>query len=74
VAPAAWGIQFHPEPSVEIVDVWVDEHADFLRANGADPERVAADARRLDADAQRLADALAQRFAAQAREYATRRA
>jgi GMP synthase (glutamine-hydrolysing) len=74
VAPAAWGIQFHPEPSVEIVDAWVDEHADFLRANGADPERVAADARRLDADAQRLADALAQRFAAQAREYATRRA
>lgn len=74
VPPAAWGLQFHPEPSVEIVDGWVAQHADFLRSNGADPERVAADARRLDAQARRVADAIVRGFAARIRARAARRA
>jgi GMP synthase (glutamine-hydrolysing) len=70
VPPLAWGLQFHPEPSVEIVDGWVEEHADFLRRNGAEPERVAADARRLDADARHVAEVLARRFAERVRTHA----
>lgn len=71
VPPAAWGLQFHPEPSVEIVDRWVAEHADFLRTNGAEPERVAADARRLDAAARNVAEVIARGFAARIRARAT---
>ena len=59
LGPVAWGFQFHPEPSVEIVDAWVASHQDFLRSRGANPEDVAEDARRLD----RAADDLATRIA-----------
>jgi GMP synthase-like glutamine amidotransferase len=70
LAPAAWGFQFHPEPTLEIVDAWVAAHADFLRQNGADPARVADDARRLDALATEVSEAIGRRFAAVVRERA----
>lgn len=73
VPPAAWGFQFHPEPSVEIVEGWVAQHADFLRSNGADPDRVAADARRLDTQARHIAETVARRFAGLIRASVTRR-
>jgi GMP synthase (glutamine-hydrolysing) len=63
LGPLAWGIQFHPEPSVAIVDAWVASHQDFLRSRGASPEGVAADARRLDQDAADLATRIAGGFA-----------
>jgi GMP synthase (glutamine-hydrolysing) len=72
VAPVAWGFQFHPEPSVEIVDAWVATHGDFLRRNGVDPARVAADARRLDGLTHELTTRIAERFAAVVREHAGR--
>lgn len=72
VAPVAWGFQFHPEPSVEIIDGWVVQHAGILRSKGVDPEQVAADARRLDAQAGRLAETIGRRFAGLIRASVTR--
>jgi GMP synthase-like glutamine amidotransferase len=72
VPPAAWGFQFHPEPSVEIVDGWIAQYGDILRRNGADPERVAADARRLDAQAGQFAETIVRRFAGLVRASVTR--
>lgn len=70
--PVAWGLQFHPEPTVDIVDGWVAEHADFLRNHDAEPARVAADARRVDADARRVAEAIVRGFAGRVREHVAR--
>jgi GMP synthase-like glutamine amidotransferase len=70
LAPSAWGFQFHPEPSVAIVDAWASQHGRFLRGNGVDPERVTADARRLDALTEERTRAIAERFAAIVRESA----
>jgi GMP synthase (glutamine-hydrolysing) len=61
--PVAWGFQFHPEPTLEIVDAWVATHHGVLRGKGADPDRVAADSRRFDRDARMLAEAIAGGFA-----------
>jgi len=72
MAPSAWGLQFHPEPTVEVVDQWVTQHERFLRANGAEPTQVAADARRLDPLTHELTDLIARRFAAVIREHASR--
>jgi GMP synthase-like glutamine amidotransferase len=72
--PAAWGLQFHPEPTVEIVEGWVVEHSDFLRAHDADPARVAADARRLDATARHVAETIVTGFAGRVRERQAARA
>jgi len=63
LGPSAWGFQFHPEPSVEIVDSWVATHHQVLRSHGADPEQVAQDARRLDRSATEVAQAIAGGFA-----------
>jgi GMP synthase (glutamine-hydrolysing) len=70
LAPVAWGFQFHPEPTVAIVDAWVASHQDFLRSRDADPDDVAADARRLDLDADDLATRIAGGFARLVRERA----
>ena len=72
VAPVSWGLQFHPEPTLGIVDAWVASHHAFLRSRGADPDRVAADARRLDGLAENVAEALAGGFARLVRERAAR--
>jgi GMP synthase-like glutamine amidotransferase len=69
VPPAAWGFQFHPEPTVEIVDEWVGQHGDFLRSHGAEPDRVAWDARRVDSEASLVAGAIARGFAGVVRKH-----
>jgi GMP synthase (glutamine-hydrolysing) len=41
-APAAWGVQFHPEFDAEILRGYVEERVEELRAEGLEPERVLA--------------------------------
>jgi GMP synthase-like glutamine amidotransferase len=65
VGASAWGIQFHPEPTLEMVDDWTTRTAHMFRVHGVDPARVAADARRAGADAERISRAVASRFVAQ---------
>ena len=66
----AWGIQFHPEPSVELVDRWIGLHAAYMRTKGLDPDALAAAARRLEPAARELATTIASRFAAVVHERA----
>lgn len=68
IPPAAWGLQFHPEPSVELIDAWIAAHGHRLRAKGVDPARVAADVRRLDRTTDELTTRIAKRFAEVVRE------
>ncbi len=73
LGPAAWGIQFHPEPTVEIIDEWVARHANVLRTRGVDPAKVALDARRLDSSAGEVASRIAGGFARSVLERSERR-
>ena len=34
----AWGVQFHPEPTLEMLDSWTHALGHLMQANGVDPE------------------------------------
>jgi GMP synthase (glutamine-hydrolysing) len=36
--PCAWGVQFHPEPTLAMLDGWTHSLGHLMRANGVDPE------------------------------------
>ena len=38
VGANAWGVQFHPEPTLEMLDSWTRALGHVMQANGADPE------------------------------------
>jgi GMP synthase (glutamine-hydrolysing) len=38
VGSAAWGVQFHPEPTLEMLDSWTRALGHVMEANGVDPE------------------------------------
>lgn len=65
------GIQFHPEVTAELVEMWVLEGGDQLRRMGLDPDRLLAESRERDAEnrtrAWRLLDAFTHRVARIAR-------
>jgi GMP synthase-like glutamine amidotransferase len=42
----AWGIQFHPEPTLEMLDAWTRSIGHFMEASGVDPEATRRLARR----------------------------
>lgn len=61
------GIQFHPEVTAELVEMWVLDGADQLRRLGLDPDRLLAESRERDGEnrtrAWGLLDAFADRVA-----------
>lgn len=59
----AWGFQFHPEPTVEMVDYWADRFGAMLESKGVDPAALVEDVRRLEQASVELADTIGRRFA-----------
>jgi GMP synthase (glutamine-hydrolysing) len=67
VGDSAWGMQFHPEPTLAMLESWTRALGHVLAANGADPEATRALARRhVPAWSERVAE-MGRRFAAVAR-------
>jgi GMP synthase (glutamine-hydrolysing) len=64
VGANAWGIQFHPEPTLEMLDAWTTVLGHLIQANGVDPERTRRLGRRYVPEWRERADAMARRFAA----------
>jgi GMP synthase-like glutamine amidotransferase len=56
------GLQFHPEVTMEIMDVWVRAYPHELQAEGGDPEGLLAETRRRVEDSHRNAERLFDRF------------
>ena len=67
VGETAWGLQYHPEVSVDAFAAWVDEEAAAVVAAGYDPAALVLQARRADALLEELAAAHATAFAGVAR-------
>jgi GMP synthase (glutamine-hydrolysing) len=64
VGANAWGIQFHPEPTLEMLDGWTAALGHLMQANGVDPELTRRLGRRYVPEWRDHADAIARRFAA----------
>ena len=64
VGANAWGIQFHPEPTLEMLDGWTTVLGHLMQANGVDPERTRRLGRRYVPEWRERADAMARGFAA----------
>jgi GMP synthase (glutamine-hydrolysing) len=64
VGANAWGVQFHPEPTLEMLDGWTRALGHVMLANGADPEATRRLARRYVPEWREHAVAIAGRFAA----------
>jgi len=71
VGANAWGIQFHPEPTLEMLDAWTTVLGHLMQANGVDPERTRRLGRRYVPEWRERADAMARRFAAVVRTAAS---
>ena len=67
VGSSAWGVQFHPEPTLEMLDAWTRALGHVLQANGADPEEIRRLGRRYVPEWSEHAAAIGRRFAAVAR-------
>jgi GMP synthase (glutamine-hydrolysing) len=67
VGPRAWGVQFHPEFDADVMRGYVRERAGILRAEGLDPESLAAATRESPHGA-----AVLRRFGEIVREHASR--
>lgn len=63
VGSAAWGLQFHPEVTTDMVAVWAANDAVAVRAAGLDPGSVVADVRATEAELARRWQPVAERFA-----------
>jgi GMP synthase (glutamine-hydrolysing) len=46
VGARAWGVQFHPEPTLAMLDAWTGALGHVLQANGVDPEATRRQGRR----------------------------
>jgi GMP synthase-like glutamine amidotransferase len=63
----AWGIQFHPEPTLQMLDAWTRSIGRFMEASGVDPEATRRLARRYVPEWDVHTAAIGRRFAASAR-------
>lgn len=68
----AWGVQYHPEATVDVLADWWGADHDVLAARGTTPEHLVADARRRDDELAALARAHGEAFTAAVREAARR--
>ena len=59
----AWGVQFHPEPTLEMLDSWTHALGHLMQANGVDPEVTRRLGRRYVPEWGALASCMARRFA-----------
>jgi GMP synthase (glutamine-hydrolysing) len=64
VGANAWGVQFHPEPTLEMLDGWTAALGHLMQANGVDPERTRRLGRRYVPEWHVHAAAMARGFAA----------
>ena len=64
VGSSAWGVQFHPEPTLEMLDGWTRALGHVLQANGVDPEETRRLGRRYVPEWSEHAAAMGRRFAA----------
>ena len=64
VGSSAWGLQFHPEPTLEMLDGWTHALGATLEANGVDPEATRRLGRRYVPIWSEHAAAMGRRFAA----------
>jgi GMP synthase-like glutamine amidotransferase len=62
----AWGIQFHPEPTLEMLDAWTRSIGHLMEAGGVDPETTRRLARRYVPEWGGHTAAMGRRFAAAA--------
>jgi GMP synthase (glutamine-hydrolysing) len=67
VGENAWGVQFHPEPTLEMLDGWTAALGHLMQANGVDPEMTRRLGRRYVPEWQAYAASMARGFAAAAR-------
>jgi GMP synthase-like glutamine amidotransferase len=67
VGANAWGVQFHPEPTLEMLDGWTTVLGHLMQANGVDPEATRRLGRRHVPEWSERAASMARRFAAVAR-------
>jgi GMP synthase (glutamine-hydrolysing) len=64
VGANAWGVQFHPEPTLEMLDGWTRALGHLMQANGVDPEATRRLGRRYVPEWREHAAAMSRRFAA----------
>jgi GMP synthase (glutamine-hydrolysing) len=67
VGADAWGVQFHPEPTLDMLDAWTTALGRLMQANGVDPEATRRHGRRYVPEWSERAASMARRFAAAAR-------
>jgi GMP synthase-like glutamine amidotransferase len=60
----AWGVQFHPEPTLDMLDSWTRALGHVMEANGVDPDVTRRLGRRYVPEWSERAAAMARRFAA----------
>jgi GMP synthase (glutamine-hydrolysing) len=70
VGEKAWGIQFHPEPTLEMLDGWTAALGHLMQVNGVDPEQTRRLGRRYVPEWQEHVTAMARAFAAVVRSTA----
>jgi GMP synthase (glutamine-hydrolysing) len=63
VGANAWGVQFHPEPTLEMLDGWTGALGAMMEANGVDPEATRRQGRRYVPVWSEHAAAMTRRFA-----------
>lgn len=63
VGDSAWGVQFHPEPTLAMLDGWTHALGHLMEANGVDPEATRSLARRYVPEWSEHADEMGRRFA-----------
>jgi GMP synthase (glutamine-hydrolysing) len=63
IGEVAWGLQFHVEATVGMVEEWAVNDADAIRETGRSPEDVVSQVRFADGSLREVGEALAQRFA-----------
>jgi GMP synthase-like glutamine amidotransferase len=64
VGSNAWGVQFHPEPTLDMLDSWTHALGHLMQANGVDPELTRSLGRRYVPEWSAHAAAMARRFGA----------
>jgi GMP synthase (glutamine-hydrolysing) len=64
VGDSAWGVQFHPEPTLAMLDGWTHALGHLMEANGVDPERTRSLGRRHVPAWSARADEMGRRFTA----------
>jgi GMP synthase-like glutamine amidotransferase len=64
VGANAWGVQFHPEPTLEMLDRWTRALGHLMAENGVDPEATRRLGRRYVPEWREHAAAMGRRFAA----------